>query len=206
MATMMKSDLERKIFTASSDRRHALLGSLAARLTARLFQSDVGNDKIANLRANLGRVAVPFVLPVAVDFPTGANQGVSVIAAPLENRVVGLVEPAVGAEMRGEGDQASRRRGADDFAVPGKRSLQLDADFEVDLAIEIDRDMPAGPCDFLGPDDAPHKAAGLRHDLGKLSLACEPAHHCQWTTGTVFDLNVVWHVLLVRRRGFGWPV
>ncbi len=61
------------------------------------------------------------------------------------DRVVGRVEPAVGAEVRCRGDRPRRGDGADHFAVTGERCLELDADFEVDLVVEIQGDVPPSP-------------------------------------------------------------
>jgi hypothetical protein len=47
-------------------------------------------------------------------------------------------------------------------------SIEFDAHFQVDLTVPVDRDVPARTRDLLRAADAPHKAAGLRDDLGEL--------------------------------------
>src|SRR5262249_23738844 len=78
-----------------------------------------------DVRTDLRRVAVPFGLPVAVDLPARAGQGVPVLGAPAVDRVVGLVQAVVGAEVGRGGHQAGWGGGAEDLAVPGERGRDL---------------------------------------------------------------------------------
>src|SRR5262249_11385537 len=79
-----------------------------------------------NICADLGRVAIAFLRPVTVDLPAGAGRFVTVIRAPPADRLMGRVEPVVGTEVRRCGDRAGRGAGADNLAMPGERSRQLD--------------------------------------------------------------------------------
>src|SRR5262245_60134672 len=60
----------------------------------------VSNDEIADFGTDLGRVTVPLFLPVAVNFPARACQGVRIVPAPLEDGLVRLFESTVRAVMR----------------------------------------------------------------------------------------------------------
>ena len=56
-----------------------------------------------------------------------------------------LVEQLVRPEMGRRGNETGRRGRGDNFAEPGERSVQFDADLQVNLTVPVDRDVPAGP-------------------------------------------------------------
>src|SRR2546425_243139 len=99
-----------------------------------------------------------------IDLPVGPGRRVAVRRAPIADRLMRLAQAVVGAQVRGRGDRAGRERRADHFAVAGEGRLQLDADLEVDLAVQIDGDVAAGALDLLGADDVPYEATGVRDD------------------------------------------
>ena len=77
-----------------------------------------------------------------------------------------LAEPAVRPVMGCCGNEADRGGRADHLAAPGERAGHLDTHFEGDLAVPVDRDMPARPRHLLGAEGRPHDAAGVGNDPG----------------------------------------
>src|SRR5439155_17462177 len=117
----------------------------------------------------------------------------SVVRAPQANRLVRLVELTVRPEMGRRGHEAGRGGRADDFAVPGERGVQFDAHFQVDRTVQIDRDVPPGTWDVLRADDAPHRAAGIRNDLGEFPGTRATAHDGKRTAAELFESDGVFH-------------
>src|SRR5439155_10428871 len=99
--------------------------------------------------------------------------------APLANRLMGRVELTVGPVMGRGNNKTGRGDRADHFAVPGERGVQLDAHLEVDLPVQVDRDVPPGARDLLRADDGPDRTAGVRHDLREFVWSCAPADNRQ---------------------------
>src|SRR5262245_18994736 len=121
---------------------------------------------------------------------------------------MGRVELVVGPVMSGCGDWPGRRCRADHFVVPGSSwglpsvdpshptgegGGELDADFKIDDAVQVNRDKAACPLDFLGADDVPYDAAGFGHDLWEIFLAGAAAHYGQRHGGVLFEPDVVVH-------------
>jgi hypothetical protein len=85
--------------------------------------------------------------------------------------------------------------GADNFAVPGEGSGQLDTDFKVDLIVQVNRDVPTRPRDLLGADDAPDRAASVRNDPGEFLRAGAAAHDGQRMSAVLLESDVVFHAV-----------
>src|SRR5262245_24305268 len=117
--------------------------------------------QVIDIGANLARVLVPVVLPMAVDFPLRTGELVPVGGAPLLNRAVRFVQSLIRSEMRRRRDEARRRGREDDLSMARERSIQLDTDFEIDLAVEIDSNVPPGAGNLLRTDHVPDSAAGI---------------------------------------------
>ncbi len=69
--------------------------------------------------------------------------------------------------MYGPGDETYREGRADNFTVSPERGVHLDADFKVDLIIQIERNVPTGSFDLLRAKRIPYRSAGIRNDFGK---------------------------------------
>ena len=96
--------------------------------------------------------------------------------------------------MHGPGDEAYREGRAGDFTVSGKWGVHLDAGFKVDLAIQIDRDVPAGSLDLSRAKRIPDGSAGIRYDSRKLVPACPKAHNRERpAVDDLFKLDFVFH-------------
>src|SRR5262249_49921155 len=140
------------------------------------------------------RVGIPRVNPVTVDFPARAGQCVAVIRAPLAYGLMGQVEAAIGTEVSRRGDRACGRGRADHFAVPGERCFELDAHFQVDLTVPVERHVPARSRDLLRADDTPYQAAGLGHDPGEFLRAGPTAHDGKGLTAALLEADLVCHL------------
>src|SRR5262249_22106704 len=113
-------------------------------------------QEVEDISPDLGRVLIPFVDPVAVDLPVWAGQRVATARAPLLNGLMGLMQPVVGTEMRRRGDKAGRGCRADDLTDAGERRVKLDTHLQIDLAVPVDRDVPASAGDLVRPQLIPH--------------------------------------------------
>src|SRR5262245_50474222 len=105
-------------------------------------RSPAGLHQVEDIRAYLGRVMIPFVQPMAVDFPARAGQSKPLTCTPLMNCLMGLSELAVGTKVSCRHDGAGRGGRTNDFAVRGKGRVQFDAHFEVDHIVPIESDVP----------------------------------------------------------------
>src|SRR5262245_59710708 len=112
---------------------------------------------------------------------------------------MGLVEPVVRTEMHRGGDQAGRRGRADNFAVPGKRTIQFDPDLQVDLVVQVE--SPACTRDLLRGDDIPHLAARLGNDRGKFVQTRLTAHDGKRMAAELFESDLVLHM-----NRLGWSI
>lgn len=82
------------------------------------------------------------------------------------------------------------------FTVSGKWGVHFDTNFQVDLAIQVKRNVPASSLDLLRAKRIPHGSAGTRYDFRKLIPSYSKAHNCKWSTvDDLFELNFVLHVL-----------
>ena len=136
-------------------------------------------QQVADLSCDFAWVAVAFVGPVAVDFPVRAGQGVAVCGAPFLDFDMGLVQEVVRAEVRGRGDASGGRGGGDQFAVALVGRCQFNADFEVDLIIEVYRHVPTRPGNLLRADHAPGRQsdhAGRPRSRGTAAASLTPRH------------------------------
>jgi hypothetical protein len=102
--------------------------------------------------------------------------------------------------VRRRDDRAGRGGRADDLAVPGEGSLDLDAHFQVDPIIPVESDVPARARDLPRADDAPHQAAGLRDDPGEFPRSRPSSHDGQGTTAELFEPDIISHA-----NHPGWP-
>jgi hypothetical protein len=150
-------------------------------------------DQVEDIRADLGWVGIPFVCPMTVDFPVGAGQFVTMIGAPLANCLMCLVETVVGTEVRRRGYRAGRGERDGNLAVPGERSVQFDANFQVDLTVPVDRDVSACTRDLLRADDTPYQAASVWYDLGEVLRTRPATHDGKWVTAELFEPDCVFH-------------
>ena len=97
--------------------------------------------------------------------------------APPADRVMRVVKLLVRPEMGRCGNEAWRSCRGDDFAVPAERVVEFDAHFQVDLAVPVDRHVPARTGHLLGAHDVPHGAAGIGDDLRELLGTRLAAYH-----------------------------
>src|SRR4051794_25439055 len=123
---------------------------------------------------------------MAVDFPAGAGQLVTVLRGPVADCLMCLVEEGVGAEVRRGDHRAGRCGRTDDLAVAVEGGFELDADFQVDLLVPVERDVPARTRELLRADDAPHEAAGLWDDPGEFLNTRPTTHDGERTTVELF--------------------
>src|SRR5262245_29915024 len=100
-----------------------------------------------------------------------------------------LTEATVRPVMSRRGHGAGRGRRVDHFTVPTEGGLQLYAYFQVDLAVQVDRDVTARPRDRPRPDNAPHRPASGRHNLREVLGRRPTADHCERTTGVLFEAD-----------------
>src|SRR5262249_20177777 len=114
-----------------------------------------------DIGADLGWVAVPVVFPVTVNLPIGAGQHMSVRGAPCADRLIRLVKQLVRPEMSCRSHQAWRRCREADLAMSGERPIELDAHFQVDLTVQVNRNMAACTRDLLCANDIPNGATGF---------------------------------------------
>src|SRR5262245_8798200 len=170
------------------------------RLPGRGGRTSVRHEQVEDVGADLARVTVPFVFPVAVKLPAGTRQRITVVLAPAVDRLMGLAEEAIGPVMGRGGHETRRGYRGDDFAVPGERPVQLDAHFQVDLVIQVDRDVPASPRDLLRTKDIPDGAAGFRDDLREFPGGRATAHDRQRATDELFESDNVFHANTHCRR------
>ena len=126
---------------------------------------------------------------MTVDFPIRAGEGVAVVVAPATNGFVGGFECGIRAEVRGGRDVAGGGSGGDDLAVASERGLEFDADFEVDLAVEIDGYVSAGAGNLLIAQRLPDEAAGFGDDSWK--LAREAADDGDGAAGVMLEADLV---------------
>jgi len=54
-----------------------------------------------------------------------------------------------------------------DLAISGEGSVQLDSNFQVDLAVQIDGYMPTGARHLMRAQYIPDDATSVRYDLGE---------------------------------------
>jgi hypothetical protein len=113
------------------------------------------------------------------------------------------VEEAVGAEVGRGGDEARRGGRGDDLAVPGERPVELDANFQVDLAVQVDRDVTAGTRDLLTTEDIPDGTAGVRDDLREFVGGCATADDRERACAELFESDDVSHKKTPSRPNVG---
>lgn len=100
-----------------------------------------------------------------------------------------MVRPEMG---RGRHD-SSRSGGRDELISAHKRTIQLDADFKVDLIIKIYRHVAACPGNCLGAQSIPYGPARLRNDSGKLRDERSAPNYRKRTTLELLKLDGVFH-------------
>ena len=145
--------------TAAS-RRGSRRGSLASR-----------GQQVVDIGSDPRWIRIPFALPVAVYLPIWTRKFAIVGPTPLANCVVRSAQAAIRSKVRGPCHRASGRRGTDDLALLGKRSIKLHPDFQANSAVPIDCDVATGSC-LLRTHCVPDQPAALRHDTRKLGRAC----------------------------------
>ena len=114
--------------------------------------------------------------------------------------VKSAVRPILGRRRHGTGG-GSR---TDHFVMAGERGGKFDADFKVDFAVQVDRDMPARSLDLLGADDAPNLAARIGDDAGEFVSGRASANDGERETRVLFESDVVFHVDHPVRYLFGF--
>ena len=77
---------------------------------------------------------------------------------------------------------------------------RFDAHFQVDLAVQVDRNMPTGARDLLRTNYISNGTTGVRYDLRQFMWGCAAAHDCQRATAELFDLDDVFHGNTLRLR------
>src|SRR6516162_1037248 len=77
--------------------------------------------------------------------------------------------------------------------MPAERPVELDAHFQVDLTIQINRDMAPCASDLLRSNDVPNRAAGVRHDLGEFVCSGATADDRERATAELFKPDDVFH-------------
>src|SRR5947209_16167641 len=90
-----------RLFLSTRKVKRPLPGSnmASALLLVLTLEFPVRLQQIEDVGANLGRFIVPFVDPMAVDFPIRTGLGITVIRAPLADRLMRLAEPTIVAKV-----------------------------------------------------------------------------------------------------------
>jgi hypothetical protein len=77
--------------------------------------------------------------------------------------------------------------------MPGERPVELDAHFQVDLIIQVNRNMAACTRDLLRANNIPNSAAGVRHHLQELMGSCATAYDGKRASAVLFEPDFVFH-------------
>ena len=91
-----------------------------------------------------------------------------------------------------------RRRGLVDDS--GERPVQLDADFQVDLAVQVDRNMQPRTRDLLRANDVPDSTTGVRYDLRELMGGGATAHDRKPAAAVLLESDDVFNAKALCRR------
>ena len=105
----------------------------------------VQHQLVEDVGTNLGRIGVPVVLPVTVDFPVRAREPEIVRGAPTHNRVVSHAKLIIRSEVHHRRHTTSRSGGPNDIRSVRKRVDHFDPDFKANGTVPIDRHVPTGP-------------------------------------------------------------
>jgi len=135
-------------------------------------------EPIIDVGADLGRVFVPFIGPMPVDFPAGFNRRAIVGFAPILDGLMCVAEPVVWAKMRCRRHLAGRQGRADDLAVPPERGRHFRPDLQVELPVRvpsINGDVPT-TLHARRLEGIPHRSARFRYNSGKLVHTGAPAN------------------------------
>lgn len=106
---------------------------------------------VEDVGTNLGRIGVPAVLPVAVDFPVRARELEIVGGTPIPNRLMSRADLTVWPEVHHRRGTTRRSAGADDIPVIRNQVAHFDADVKANGAVPVDRDLPAA-AELSGPE------------------------------------------------------
>src|SRR6266576_6137027 len=113
---------------------------------------------IEHVRADLRRIVVPCLLPMTVDLPLRTSQPVIVFCAPFLNRSVRSAKTTIGPKVRGGCRRTDWGGGTDDLPFLRKGPLYLDASFQTDAPVPVDRHVAPG-LHVLGAYRLPGKTA-----------------------------------------------
>jgi len=146
-----------------------------------------------NVRTELSRI----VAPMAVDFPTGPGQRMSIFRCPIANRIMGIAQFLVWSPMGGRGSCSGRQARANHSVRAVEHLIDFHADLDIHHAIKIQRQVPARARHLQRFAKRPDFTAQLRHHLGQISLLCLAANHCCKLRRDLHELDVVLHCLAI---------
>ena len=144
---------------------------------------------VVDIRTNLRRSGIPLGLPVTVDLPFWPREAVIVGPAPLANGIVGGAEAAIRPEVRCRCHRAGGRCRTYNFALLGKRSMQLHAYLQPNAAIPIDSDMAAS-LRLLCAHYIPDQSTALGYNARKFGRASLATDYRSRHTLELLELNV----------------
>src|SRR5271156_5069733 len=102
---------------------------------------------------------------MSINLPIRSRRSVIVLSAPGEDRFVGLTQQVVGSDVRRMRGQSGRGRRQDYGAITNQHGRRLDAAFDIDLIVQIYRDMSASAGDLIRAYEVPNPTAGVRNDF-----------------------------------------
>jgi hypothetical protein len=77
--------------------------------------------------------------------------------------------------------------------MPAEWPVELDAHFQVDLIIQVNRNMAAGTRDLLRANYIPDGTTGVRYHFRELLRSCATAYDRNRASAEPFDLDNVFH-------------
>ncbi len=116
-------------------------------------------QQMEHIGADLRRVCVPILFPVAVDFPTNTRTPESTLSAPLADRRMCPAQPIVGTKMDSRHHPPGRQPRAMNPVVADERLRHFHAHLGRSSRIRIQRHMSPRPRQTGRADKRPNLAA-----------------------------------------------
>ena len=123
-----------------------------------------------------------------VNLPIGASQSVATCLCPFADRGVRLPQAGVGPQVGDDCNAPAGRIGPHDTILLGKRLCHLNADFQANSTIPINRHVPPTP-DTLSLQGLPDATTALGHhtrEFGRRDLTSQDSERSRWD---IVDLN-----------------
>src|SRR5271166_5257965 len=116
-------------------------------------------------------------MPMAVHFPARPGQLVVMVLAPLAHSLVGVTQAVVRPPVCRGGNCSGRSARADHPIVPCEGLRYFNANLEIYLAVQVQRQVSSGAWNLRRAHEVPHFAAGPGNDGRKLVESLTTSNH-----------------------------